>query len=253
MNPDLQRDFMSKWEKYFGNADLPVAFYYTDDETGADLARAGHVNRCLIGNLAKVQRGTPMRFDADAVECFGGKRYCGFDPGLRPGFRYFLSTGIPGKIEGERYKKTPEMVDAILAASPRAPAPGRYLVLKRWDQLDATEDPIAVIFTATPDVLSGLYTLAGFDEVDGNAVISPFGAGCATILQYPMLEERSEHPRCVLGNFDVSARPFLPANALTFAVPMKKLVTMVANMDESFLVTESWAKVRKRMGKGAAG
>lgn len=27
-----------------------------------------------------------------------------------PNFEYFLSCGIPGKLEGERYKKTPELV-----------------------------------------------------------------------------------------------------------------------------------------------
>jgi len=49
--------------------------------------------------------------------------------------------------------------------------------------------------------------------------------------------------------FDVSARPFVPADVLTFAVPMKKFESMVENMDESFLITESWAKVKNRIKK----
>ncbi len=47
--------------------------------------------------------------------------------------------------------------------------------------------------------------------------------------------------------FDVSARPCVPAGVLTFAVPWPKFTRMVANMDESFLITSSWAKVQARL------
>jgi len=32
-----------------------------------------------------------------------------------PHFEYFLSCGIPGKLEGERYKKSPELVKEFRA------------------------------------------------------------------------------------------------------------------------------------------
>jgi hypothetical protein len=47
--------------------------------------------------------------------------------------------------------------------------------------------------------------------------------------------------------FDISARPFVEKDVLTFAAPMKKFRAMVANMDESFLITHSWEKVKKRI------
>jgi hypothetical protein len=47
--------------------------------------------------------------------------------------------------------------------------------------------------------------------------------------------------------FDVSARPCVPSNVLTFAVPWSKYVRMADNMKESFLITKSWDKVRARM------
>ena len=52
----------------------------------------------------------------------------------------------------------------------------------------------------------------------------------------------------VLGMFDVSARPFVKDGVLSFAVPIKKLERMVDDMDESFLITPSWDKVRGRLG-----
>jgi hypothetical protein len=48
--------------------------------------------------------------------------------------------------------------------------------------------------------------------------------------------------------FDVSARPYVNKEELTFAVPMAKFRRMVGSMEESFLVTPSWAKVKKRIG-----
>ena len=171
--------------------------------------------------------------------CLGGKRYTGFAPRLRPNFEYFLSCGIPGKLEGERYKKSPDLVKAYLENHPPFKAPGRYLIFKRWDHLLAKNEPAAIIFIAVPDVLSGLFTFANFDFAEPNGVIAPMGSGCSSIVSYPLAESKSSTPRCVLGMFDVSARPRVPANTLTFAIPLKRFQQMIQNMEESFLITES--------------
>ena len=54
-------------------------------------------------------------------------------------------------------------------------------------------------------------------------------------------------PRGVLGMLDVSARPCVRSGILTFAIPMRKFASMVESMEESFLSTESWSRVRKRI------
>jgi hypothetical protein len=96
-------------------------------------------------------------------------------------------------------------------------------------------------------VLSGLFTLASFDEPEPYIVIAPFCAGCASIVDYPYRELKNSRPCAVLGMFDVSARPFVPASMLTFAVPWTKFIGMVNNMDESFLIAKSWNKVKNRI------
>ena len=111
------------------------------------------------------------------------------------------------------------------------------------------DEPEVVIFFAKPDVLAGLFTLAGFDSEDMNGTITPFGSGCASIVQYPLAESHKEKPKAVLGMFDVSARPFVQENVLSFAVPFKRFEKMISFMEESFLITESWEKVRKRINK----
>jgi uncharacterized protein (DUF169 family) len=248
MKQGLKQQFMEQWQKYFPNADLPIIFYYTDDPGPVECFRiAGEERHCFIDHLSTVRKGRTLCFDTKSIACMGGKRYLGFSQALRPGFEYFLSCGIPGKLEGERYKKSPELVKEFLKHLPTFVAPAKYVVFKRWDIIEEQEQPQTVIFFAEPDVLSGLFTLANFDEPTNEAVFCPMGAGCSTIVQYPLLEGESDHPRAVLGMFDVSARPGVEAKSLTFAMPMKKFERMVADMDESFLVTESWEKVKRRL------
>lgn len=250
MDITLRDRFVELWKKYFGPAELPLAIFYADEAGALEVAPAASGRRCLIGDLVKVRQGKPLCLSAQGVGCPGGKRYLGFSDQLMPNFEYFLSYGIPGKLEGERYKKTPELVREAMSRQKPFKAPAQYFIAKRWDQLAAGDNPAVVVFFASPDVLSGLFTLANFDEVDPYGVVAPFGAGCGTIVQYPYLENESDHPRCVLGTFDVSARPFVPADVLSFSVPMRKFAAMIAHMEESFLTTHSWSLVNRRIQKG---
>lgn len=248
MDMRLKEDFVDRWRRYFGSAELPITCWYTDDGGAADRAEQAKGHRCFIADLAKIRKGESLRFDVAAIGCGGGKRYLGFAQDVPPDFEHFLSCGIPGILEGIRFKKTPELVKEFEARSPSFTAPGRHIVFKRWDRLGEGDAPQLAIFFAPPDVLSGLYTLAGFDEADLNAVYCPFCAGCGSIVKYPFLEMEASRPRAVLGMFDVSARPFVPGSTLSFAVPMKKFASMIDNMEESFLTTESWKAVRRRIG-----
>lgn len=250
---EVKEKFERLWPRYFGNAELPVVFFYSSDRppgTQVPKTPAGH--RCVIGDLSKARAGMNLAFVAESIGCAGGKRYLGFAGGLMPEFEYFLSYGIPGRLEGERYKKSPELVKEVMKRMPGFQAPGRFIVFKRWDRLEEGDEPEAVIFFAVPDVLSGLFTLANFDEADPDGVIAPFGAGCSTIVMYPYLEREKKRPRAVLGMLDVSARPCVPADVITLAVPASRFIVMVDNMEESFLITDSWKKVKRRIARAKA-
>ena len=213
----------------------------------AELVKSGTLFRCAIAALSLVGKRRAFCLDEESIGCFGGKKYLGFREEIRPDFNYFLSCGIPGKVEGERYKKTPELVAQSVKLAPPFKAPAKFIVFKRWDSLEKDDEPDVVIFLAPPDVLSGLFTLASYDEAEPNGVFTPFGSGCSSIVQYPYLEKNSTRPRAVIGLFDVSARPYVPENTLSFSVPMNKFVSMVKNMEESFLTTNSWRTVQRRI------
>lgn len=243
----LKNEFTGQWKQYFGDAELPLIFYYTDNPGEIKKAPKAKGRQCIIGDLKQIRNGESLCFDADAIGCMGGKRYLGFSDKLRPDFEYFLSCGIPGKTEGERYKQSPGLVRDFMKNNPVEPAPGKWIVYKPWNQIEDTDTPEAVIFFAKPDVVSGLFTLANFDHPEPNGVICPFSAGCGSIVLYPMQENRRDNPRAVLGMFDPSARPDVGSAELSFAVPWKKFTLMVKNMDESFLITDTWSVIKKRL------
>lgn len=247
MDQEIKEKFVTLWRKYFAGADLPITFYYTDDEGCAQKASAPVGHRCILGPLARVRKGESLCFDSEAAGCGGARRYLGFSDEIGPDFPFFLSYGIAGKVEGERYKRSPELVEKFLQHSTLFKAPGRFIVFKRWDSLNEFDEPECVICFAHPDVIAGLFTLANFDYEEPNGVFAPFAAGCGTIVQYPYLEKCAERQRGVLGLFDISARPFVDKNELTMSFPMTRFLQLIEYMEESFLITPSWEKVKKRI------
>jgi hypothetical protein len=249
MDMALKDKFMTLWKKYFNDAPLPITIYYTDKPAGAKIAEPSSIPQCIMGGFIKVQRGESLAIGINAVGCGGGMRFLGFTDNLGPNAENFLSCGVPGKSEGERLKKTPKIVKEYLEKNdPPFKAPGKYLVAKRWDKLEKADKPDIVVFFANPDVISGLFMLAGFDETEQNTVIAPWGSGCSYVVYHPYLELKSKKPRSVIGMFDVSVRSFVPKDVLSLAIPMPKFTSMVENMEESFLITPSWAKIQKRIG-----
>jgi uncharacterized protein (DUF169 family) len=248
MKTDLKEKFLILWKRYFNDAELPITFYYTTGGGGAEHFEKPKGRSCIICELAKVRNGRSLYFNMESLACGGAKRYLGYTKKMRPGFEYFLSCGND-HMEGERYIRTPEMVTELMANQKELPIDGRNIVFKRWDNLTENDDPDVIIFFARPDVLSGLFTLANFDQTEPNGTICPFGAGCGSIVYYPFLESMTERQRAVIGMFDPSARPCVQNDVLTFAVPAKRFEKMVGYMEESFLITDTWTTVRNRIDK----
>lgn len=100
MNNDLKSAFLKLWKKYFGNAELPIVFYYTEGDGGAEWAEKQKGRSCLLCELAKVISGMSLVYNEERLKCMGAKRYLGYTDKMRPGFEYFLSCGNE-EMEGE--------------------------------------------------------------------------------------------------------------------------------------------------------
>ena len=107
-----------------------------------------------------------------------------------------------------------------------------------------------MLFFATPDVLAGLVTWAGFDNDAPDAVAAPFGSGCSTVVSQAVRENRNGGRRCFLGLFDPSVRPWVGADELCFVIPMSRFAGICGTMRASCLFgTHAWDKVRERINK----
>lgn len=165
----------------------------------------------------------------------------------RPKLEYFLSCGIPGEMEGERYIKTPELAREFIGMRKPRRAPASYCVFKPIEKFQGEEKPEVVAFFVPPDILSGLFTLTGYSLESLEAVNSPFGSGCSTILTYALKEAEKKEPHAILGMFDVSARPMVEKDILTLSMPFSVFLRLLENVSGSFVGTESWKKVRQRI------
>ena len=114
MDAGLKATFERLWLRYFDLSELPIVFWYSNDESDGTSVRPEGRPGCVVGELLRARRGEKVVFDGASIACGGGKKYLGFDTNLRPGFEYFLSCGIPGRMEGERYKKSPEIVKEMM-------------------------------------------------------------------------------------------------------------------------------------------
>lgn len=248
MKHEFKSYFTERWKKYFPGAAFPVAIFYSNELHKAEPVKKAESNhRCMVADFTRVFGGKSLAFDASTIGCRGGLRYCGFSDKLSPDFEYFLSYGIEGKVEGERYKRDPETVKELMKKTPVIKAPATYLIAKPFEQLDPEDEPEIVLFFSPPDVIAGLFTLANFDRTDLYGVKVPFCAGCGSMVLYPLLENKREEPDCIMGLFDSSARPYVKSNLISFAIPIKRFEKLAGYMDESFLITETWEVMRRRM------
>jgi hypothetical protein len=247
MDIELRDRFTGLWKKYFPGTDLPVTFEFRKGSGTINKVPPPDGWRCLICQIGRARNGTSLALDARSITCRGGLRYSGYSSERPPDFRYFLSHGKEGGVEGERYKRTPEIVDAWQDEIQPIPSEGKDIVFTRWDQLAESDNPEVVVFFARPEVMSGLFSLANFDQIDPNGVICPMGAGCSSLVYYPWLEQQKDNPKVVLGMLDPSARPCVQLDVLTMAFPMKKFVQVIGYMEESFLITHTWDTVKKKI------
>jgi len=253
-----------------GLDELPMGMYYSDGEPEEGIApksgllptiemeARGEVDwgallgnfSCVIGNIWRARKKkTAAYFDKERFGCLGGAFYLGF---LKPQLNfitYYVSTGIPDQMEGERYLESPEVTRDFFNTIDPPPAPARYCVFKPVTQFKKETPPELVIFFTRAEVISGLNQLATFVTNDFEAVYSPFGAGCSNIVTWPLRYLAQGKLKAVLGGWDPSDRKFLKTDEITFTVPFEMFQRMVNRWPESFLTTKTWAMVRKKINR----
>jgi uncharacterized protein (DUF169 family) len=253
-----------------GGAEEPLGIFYTDTPPSAgSTPKAGTLPSaaaeargevdfgalfgnfsCVMGHVWRARRTrSAAYFDREHFGCLGGAFYLGF---LKPQLEviaHYVSRGIPGVMEGERYLASPEEVRRFFELIDPRPAPARYCVFKPLSLFTEGEVPEVAVFFVRPEMLGGLHVLAAFVTGDPEVVASPFGADCSHVLTWPLHYLSRGHTKAVLGGFDPSARKYHRPDELSFAIPWGLFTEMVRRWPESFLTTHTWEGVKKKIAR----
>jgi len=202
---------------------------------------------CVIASLVAAAHGKVAAFTAETTPCLGGRAGLGFAKYPLGWIEYFLSTGSPTVERCERYKKTPDAARNFICNVSNAlieslPARKKFLLFKPLETVD-DKTPDVVIFLVNADQLSGLVTLANFDSSRNDGVKLLFGAGCAQVVLYPLVEKKI----CFVGLTDPSARKFVDKNLLAVSMSYERFVELEAVAHESFLSADAWRKISARL------
>lgn len=252
----------------------PVALLWSDEKLADAMQFSEGKWGCVMWLIVHAAKGKIAVADHSTFGCFGGGVGLGFGnqykkfPGGEEGFCHFLSTGNAGRsggmeiaekikpfmtrgshdhfLHGERYIKTPDLVEKFVANLPMMEIPTKYVVFKPLSDIDpAKEKPQTVIFFVNPDQLSALTVLANYGRGGNENVIIPYAAGCQTIGIYSYREAKSEKPRAVVGLTDLSARVYVrkqlgDSHLMTFSAPFALFEEMEQNVPGSFLERPTW-------------
>lgn len=231
----------------------PIAISFTDVcPQGAITLPVGKW-ACVASMVTAAMKGKTVALARENVTCWGaGVGLCMGDwyekfPG---GIEYFLSIGRgEGYREGERYKKSPALARAFVDHLPMTDIKEKYVTMRPLREMGEEERIDIVVFYAAADQLSALTVLANYDRGAEEGVTMPFAAGCQSVCLLPYAERLRDLPRAVVGMTDISARPLIDRDLLSFAVPYKRFLEMEENADECFFHAEAWKRIVPRLSE----
>ena len=265
MEPDL-----GGLMKVLGLDEEPMGMFYTDEDPGeafsprlqqlpsVEMEKKGEVDwhgifgnfSCVIGHIWRARKKKAIAvFARDRFGCMGGAFYLGFLKPQLDFIAHYISSGIPGAVEGEHYFESAQVSHSFFQTIDPRPAPAQFCVFKPLGQFKEAEKPELVIFFARPEILSGLHQLVTFVTNDFEAVQSPFGAGCSNMVTWPLHYLEKGQTKAVLGGWDPSARKFFKTDEITLTVPYDMYLHMAARWSESFLTTNTWKTVQKKIAR----
>lgn len=262
-------DQTQKLLELLGHDEEPIGLYYTDEKPdgpgpkeapplSAEAEKRGELDfkaifgtfSCLMGRILNARKKkTSTWLAADAYGCAGASFYGGFNKPVLEMVVHYISTGIPGHLEGELFMPSPEKSREFFAKIDPVPAPKKYCAFKPLSLFTDGEEPLIVIFFARGELLSGLCSLVTFTTGEPDTIIAPFGAGCTNISAWPLRFLADGMEKAVIGGTDIACRSLYKMDELSLAVSLDLYRKMLKAVPDSFLKTEAWLKVKKRVQK----
>lgn len=235
----------------------PIGISFSDEKPEEAIEFSGNKRICLVPLFRSAANGNTIALTEETCTCAGGAvGLCRGDAFTRRNHRTceLLSTGMTSKSpndlpkhlqHGERFFKSPEVVQRWKDSLPYVDDPAKYTIFKPLAGFAKDNPPAIVLFFVNPDQLSVLLIMSGYSRGSAFNVMAPFSAACQSIL-FAYNEIGKEEPKAIMGGFDIAQRHSLPKEILTLTMPYQLFEEIEDGIDEGCLTTAAWKKIKSR-------
>lgn len=207
---------------------------------------------CVYKAMKRVMAGEIIVLKDGSCSCNGFNHNSGLRdtmPTIPGGFGLFLSQGSKQRWTppGEKFKCDPATAEAMFENLPKDVMDG-FDAIKFAPYEEECDADVVVVF-ATPDQLSGLIVLHGYDRAEYDHVIATTVSGCASMLRIPFAEMKKENPKAVITATDLAQRHFVDEELLAIAFTGENFKKMLSVTGECYFHSPVFKKIRQRIRK----
>jgi uncharacterized protein YceK len=241
------KDIGLKFKKELGLKYFPIGIMYTDTMPSNVKRFTKKGAGCIIPLIFSSAKGQIVGIDKNSTGWDCSAFYLGYKDWIFEGIECFLTDGLVFGREGERFIKTKNQAKAFIESFKPKEINNYVTLFKPLEEFGDNEYPEVAIFFISPDELSGLIFLLHFNSPDkDDIVITRFISGCGSIVTLPLKYKSECKKKAVMGMHDISARSRLPKNLMTLAMPFDLLIDIYNEIDNSFIMTDNWKRIKKR-------
>ena len=226
---------------------FPVGMYFSKVKPEDAISFKSKGKGCILPLIYKSAKGKTIAIDQDSTGWNCSAFYLGYQDWIFEGIECFLSDGVVNGREGERFIKTSKQAKSFVEFYKPKTLNTAVTVFKPLSDFEQHETPEIVIFFANPDELSALVYLLHFNSPESeDRIVTRFISGCGSIVTLPMKLKSEGKMQAVWGMHDISVRRRLPKELMTLAMPYDLFVEINKDIDQSFIITESWKAIKDR-------
>ena len=191
-----------------------VGWYFSSEEIEDSFVFRKTKWVCMFMYMKLVMnKGKRIRFSGDNERaCDGAASYFGYAK-IDDNVGVFLT-------ETEHVYKNIKIANAYIRETEDRihPPKGKYLYMEKLENIDSNREVEVVnLFPAKTSSLLNLVTLSSYDRITNDNTITPSSSACQGFFTIPYNEQFKEHPKSVIGLFDIVAMKFLPEDMIAFS------------------------------------
>jgi len=230
-----------------GLGNLPIGMFFSESKPENAISFKSKGNGCILPLIFKSAQGKTIAIDQDTTGWNCSAFYLGYQDWIFDGIECFLSDGVVNGREGERFIKTSKQAKSFVEFYRPKTLNTKVTVFKPLADFEQNEKPEIVIFFVNADELSALVYLLHFNAPESeDRIVTRFISGCGSIVTLPMKLKKEGKMQAVWGMHDISVRRRLPKELMTLTMPYELLIEIAKDIDQSFIITESWKAIRER-------